>query len=81
MLYYTVPSIVNEVTGCHYGWHLQIKLSFYTKQIAKPQNQDTIRTNDKKTTKPRQIIDQRIRAIQLVAVKREENVAAHGLFL
>ena len=45
MSYYTVTSIVKKdikSPGLHYGWHLQIKLIFYTKKrIPKPQNQDT----------------------------------------
>ena len=60
MLYYTVPSIVKKdikSPGLHYGWHLQIKSIFYTKnpdkkQRTKPQNQETICTDNNKTTEP-----------------------------
>ena len=47
----------------------------YKKQRTKPQNQDTIRTNNNKTTEPRQITGQRnlkFELFQLVAVKREK---------
>ena len=52
------------------------QINFLYKKRAKPQNQDTIRTNNNKTTEPRQINGQRnlkLELFQVVAVKRAKN--------
>ena len=66
--------------GLHDGWHLQIKLIFYTQN--KERNLKTTMQYTKQTTQQQsqgRLVVKEIRAFQLVAVKQEQDIAVHGL--
>ena len=75
MLYYTVPSIVKKdikSSGLHYGWHLQMKLIFYTQQITNHKTKIQYAQTTTKQLSQGRLLVKEIRTIQLVAVKREK---------